>query len=108
MQPLALAQLSSVQGLPSVQLSAFPGLHAEPPQLSPLVQASPSSQGNVFATFLQPAVGSQVSVVQGLLSSQAGGTPATHTPAEQMSAWVQAFLSSQGAVLAVKLQPLAV
>ena len=107
MQPLAASQPSSLHGLPSLQPTGFPGLQLEPVQASPLVQASPSSQGSALATFLQPAPGSQVSVVQGFWSSQLGGTPATHTPREQTSSLVQALLSSHGAVLAAKVQPLA-
>ena len=48
-QPPALVQVSSVQGLPSEQTSVLAGVQLPPLQISPLVQASPSSQAKVLA-----------------------------------------------------------
>ncbi len=105
-QPLTGSQASSVHGLPSLHTTALPALHSPAPHTSAWVQALLSSQGNRLATFLHPWPGSHVSVVQGLLSSQAGGMPGAQTDALQTSPLVQAFLSSQGSVLSLKIQPL--
>jgi uncharacterized membrane protein YfbV (UPF0208 family) len=68
------------------------------------VQASPSSHASVLGALLQPPVrGSQVSVVQGLLSLQLFARPGWQTPLPQPSPTVQALPSSQGAVLGVKV-----
>jgi hypothetical protein len=71
-QPPLLAQVSSVQGLPSSQAMPVP-LHWPFWQLSLTVQALLSVQVAPFgsATFSQPWLGLQVSVVQGLPSPQA-------------------------------------
>jgi hypothetical protein len=57
-------------------------------------------QANPFAAvalLTQPRTGSQESTVQGLLSSQLGAGPPTHSPAPpQASAVVQAFPSLHG------------
>jgi hypothetical protein len=79
-QPVVGLQLSVVQGLLSLQLSFVPGPHAPAAvHLSPVVQAFPSLQAApVNATCLQGAAafaGSQLSAVQGLLSSQFKGAP---------------------------------
>src|SRR5215510_1445723 len=56
-QPLAGSQASSVQRLPSLQSGAGPPTHVPATQVSPVVQALPSSQGAVLGTFRQtPAV----------------------------------------------------
>jgi hypothetical protein len=65
-QPLEGLQLSAVHGLPSLHTVAVPGRQTLPPQVSPNVQASSSSQGSELATNWQPALGSQLLVVQGL------------------------------------------
>ena len=94
-----------MQTLPSLQTTALPGTQALSLQVSPLLQASPSSQGTMLATLVQPSLESQESSVQGLLSSQAMAAPGTHWPPWQASFWVQALLSVQGFVLLVKTQP---
>jgi hypothetical protein len=48
-QPVAGLQLSSVHGLLSSQTTGVPGVQVPPPQMSPLVQALPSSQGFVLS-----------------------------------------------------------
>jgi hypothetical protein len=47
-QPKVGLQESSVQGLLSLQTIGDPALHVPPPQVPPLVQAFPSSQGLVL------------------------------------------------------------
>jgi hypothetical protein len=64
-QPLAGLQLSSVQGLPSLQVAVAPGLQAPVLQVSPKVHKLPSLHGAVLAADLQPPEESHVSVVQG-------------------------------------------
>jgi len=60
-----------VQTLPSSQLRGDPGWQAPFEQISPVVQALPSSQAMVLLVFTQlPVAATQVSVVQGLLSLQ--------------------------------------
>ena len=104
-QPLSLTQVSSVQGFPSLHTVALPGTHALSLHTSPVVHALLSSHVSEFTTFLQPCAGSQVSVVQGFLSSHAGGMPGTQLPDLHTSLLVQALLSSQAAVFATKPQP---
>ncbi len=102
-QPMTGLQPSSVQGLPSLQPPMSLGLlgsMAVPLQvplvhLSPLVQASPSSQASVLGLCLQPSNLSQLSVVHELLSSHLLGKP-PHTSEAQVSLSVQALPSSQG------------
>ena len=104
-QPFLASQLSSVHGLPSLQTSAAPGTQAPLAQLSPAVQAVPSSQLAVLLLDLQPPWASQVSVVQGLLSSHGAGAVALQTPEAQVSPVVQLLPSSQGSALLAKTQP---
>ena len=104
-QPVAGAQLSVVQRLWSSQSTAEAGLQAPSPQVSPLVQALPSSQASVLLAKTQPVAGSQLSLVQGLASSQARVSPLTQAPTSQVSPLVQALPSSQVRVLFVKTQP---
>ena len=73
--------------------------------LSPLVQASPSSQGAVLFTLAQPVLGSQESVVHTLLSSQFTAAPPLQEPAVHLSPLVQALPSSQTSALTAFLQP---
>src|SRR5207244_5666767 len=103
-QPPAGLQYSAVHGSPSSQLRAAP-TQRPPVQLSAVVQAFPSSQGAVFGMFTQPPAGLQESSVQTFRSSQLGAGPPTHRPPAQVSAVVQAFPSSQGAVFGVFTQP---
>jgi hypothetical protein len=104
-QPVAGLQLSSVHGLLSSQLGAAPPTHAPSEQASPVVQALPSSQAAVLLSCTQPVAGLQLSSVHGLLSSQLGAEPPTQMPPEHASPVVQAFSSSQDAVLFVCTQP---
>ena len=90
---------SSVQTLPSLQSTALPAWHLPAAQVSPLVQALPSSQPAVLALCRQPLAGSQLSSVQGLPSLQLCGLPPTQLPFAHMSATVHTLPSSQGAVL---------
>jgi hypothetical protein len=69
--------MSSVQTLPSLQTGGGPPLQTPPPQVSPVVQASPSSQAAVLFEFWQPRTGSQESSVQGFASSQFNGEAPT-------------------------------
>jgi hypothetical protein len=101
-QPVDGLQLSSVHGLPSSQLSVpVPGLQTPAPQVSPVVQAFPSSQGFVLFVYTHPVAGLQLSVVQTLLSLQTTGAPGWQTPPPQVSPNVHAFPSLQGFVLSV-------
>src|SRR5438128_12077597 len=81
--------------LPSSQLVAAAPTHPPPLQVSPLVQALPSSQGLVLLVCVQPVAGLQPSVVQTLPSSQLGAAPPTHVPPLQVSFAVQASPSLQ-------------
>jgi hypothetical protein len=106
-QPSTGSQESSVQILPSSQFGGAPPTQAPPLQVSPVVQASASSQAAVLFVFWQPSTGSQESSVQGLASSQLGGAPPLQAPPPQVSPVVQASPSSQGSVLLANWQPLA-
>src|SRR5439155_769039 len=86
---------------------------SEPPH-TPFVQTSPTVQGlpSLHAVPLgaggfvhAPVRGSQLSVVQTLLSLQTTGMPPWHNPPLQVSPVVQKLLSSHGAVLFVYTQP---
>jgi hypothetical protein len=98
---------SSVQGLASLHTVGAPGWHAPPPQVSPVVQAFPSSHAAVLFVWAQPVARSQVSVVQGLLSLQFGPGPETQAPPPHVSPIVHAFPSSQGLVLLTWTHPVA-
>jgi hypothetical protein len=93
--PLAGSQLSSVHKLPSSQSGGRPPTQAPALQLSPVVQALPSSQVPETLTLKQPPSRSQLSSVQVLPSSQSSGAPPAQAPALQVSAVVQALPSSQ-------------
>ena len=77
-QPSSGSHVSIEHGLPSSQGSFAPGTHAPLAQVSPVVQALPSEQGNALFVLTQPLTGSQASVVQGLASAQVGAPPGTH------------------------------
>ena len=106
-QPVANSQLSSVQTFPSSQLGAGPPTQAPAEQVSPVVHASPSLQGAVLLTWVQPVAGSQPSSVHTFPSSQLAVEPPTQTPPTQASPVVQPSPSLQGAVLLTCVQPLA-
>ena len=96
-QPLAGAQVSVVHGLPSPHTSATTiavPLHLLFWQVSPLVHAFLSSQGEFAASCLQPLMASQVSKVQPFLSSQSTGVP-MQLPSVHASALVHAVPSLQ-------------
>jgi hypothetical protein len=108
-QPRAGSQVSVVQGLSSLQVSATPALQTPsrhvsvplqrlasaheapfgfdacaqtPPLQASVVHGLPSSvQGFVFGVWTQPCVGSQPSSVHGFWSSQERAGPAPQTPA---------------------------
>ena len=105
MQPEAGAQVSVVQTLPSLQVTAAPGRQAELAQRSPLVQALLSVHGRVLAANTQPVAALQLSLVQGLLSLQVVSAPGMHEPAEHASPTVQTLPSLHAAVLLVNTQP---
>ena len=98
-------QVSSVQPLPSLQVTAVPAPQVPPAHLSPVVQALPSSHTAVLLVCWQPAKGSQVSVVHRLVSLQFRLPPPAQRPAVQVSPVVQALPSSQVPVLGVLTQP---
>ncbi len=104
--PVVGLQLSIVQGFPSLQTFELPE-QPPPPQVSPVVQALPSSHGSALAAKTQlPLPGLQLSVVQGFLSSQLTALPAAQSPLLHASPCVQGLLSSQLAVFAEKMHEL--
>ncbi len=95
--PVVGSQLSMVHTLSSLQTTAVP-THLPLWQASPPVQAKPSEQPAPFvaaAHLHTPLAWSQVSIVQGLLSSQVTVLPVWHAPALQLSPAVQALPSEQ-------------
>src|SRR5207249_1046767 len=98
---------SSEQTLPSSQLGAGPPTQEPPAQVSLVVQALPSLQGEVLWVWTQPVGGRQQSSVQALPSSQLGAGPPTQWNRAQVSLVVQALPSLHGAVLLVWTQPVA-
>jgi hypothetical protein len=96
--PVTGLQLSVVQGSLSSQGDCVPGLHAPPPQVSPTVQALPSSHDAVLFVNVQPDAGSHPSVVQSFPSVQVRGAPGWHVPALHTSPRVHALPSSHGPV----------
>jgi len=95
------SQVSSVHRLPSSQLGGAPPTHSPPEQVSLVVQAFPSSHGNVLLTCTQPLTGWQESSVQTFPSSQVGGVPPWHVFVVelQVSAPLQKTPSSQWAAV---------
>jgi hypothetical protein len=81
-QPVDGLQLSVVQMLLSLQLSAVPGVQVPFWQVSVPLQKLPSLHEVPSATevVLHPKTGSQVSVVQGLLSLQLSAVPGVQVP----------------------------
>jgi hypothetical protein len=106
-QPVAGLHVSVVQTLASSQTTGAPALQVPPPQVSPVVQAFPSSQAIVLFVKTQPVTGSQLSVVQTLASSQTTAAPALQVPLPQLSPVVQALPSSHASVLFVNTHPVA-
>jgi hypothetical protein len=105
--PVAGLHASSVHGFPSSQFCAGPPLHVPLPQVSPVVQTLPSSQGAVLFVKTHPVAGLQLSVVHTLASSQTTGVPTWQVPPPQCSPLVQALPSSHGFVLLECAQPVA-
>ena len=106
-QPDAGSQLSFVQTLPSLHTGAAPPTHLLLAHVSLVVQALPSPHASVLAVKMQPAIGSHVSVVQGLLSLQVTAVGPVHTLLAHTSLVVQALPSEQTDVLAAFTQPVA-
>lgn len=102
---MAATHASVVQASPSLQFFAAPGEQDPPLQVSPTVQAAPSSQAAVLWLIWQPP--EHTSVVQGFLSSQSASTlqlppvqpsilACAHAPvADVQASEVQASPSSQ-------------
>lgn len=65
MHPKPPSQESTVQVFPSSQSGSDPERQTPPEQISPKVQAVPSSQGLLLAAWVQPVAGTQASVVHG-------------------------------------------
>ena len=95
-----------VQTLLSLQFTADPARQLPNAHWSPVVQAFPSLQAIVLLLKTQPVVGSQLSVVQRLASSQTRGAP-EHAPPEQVSPVVHASRSLHALWLFVKTHPVA-
>ena len=74
-----------------LQVGGVPGVQTPDWQVSSPLQTLLSTHGVPFATGVrwQPAFGSQVSVVHGLLSAQLTGVPGWQTPAWQTSTPLQ-------------------
>src|SRR3990172_6225026 len=104
--PLIESHVSSVHILPSLQKLGAPDVHTPSLQMSPKVQASPSSQGLLLFVNVHPLTESHVSSVHTLPSLQEIGAPDVHTPPLQTSNRVQIFPSSQAAILFVFVHPL--
>ena len=106
--PVTGSQLSVVHRLPSSQTTAEPAWQVPDPQVSPVVQALPSSQAIVLFVKTQPVAGLHVSVVHTLLSLQTTAALVLQVPPPQVSPEVQAFPSLQEFVLLVNTQPVAI
>jgi hypothetical protein len=98
-QPLDGLQLSSVQGLLSLQFADAPGTHAPPLHVSAVVQALPSLHGAVLEVCAHPVAGLQPSSVHTLLSLQSGGGPPVQDPPLHVSFVVHKFPSSHTLLL---------
>jgi hypothetical protein len=103
--PVSGSQESSVQPLSSLQVTAPPGEQVPAEQVSPVVQALPSSQEAVLLVCTHPVPELHESLVQSLSSLQSSAEPPAQEPAEQASPVVQALPSSQEAVLLLNTQP---
>jgi len=106
-QPLVASQLSFVHNLLSSQTICTPGAHCPPLHTSPdaPVHTLPSEHGAALFAWTQPFLSGQVSLVQGLPSSQFGVLLPLHRPSKQVSMIVHSDPSSQASVLAVCRQP---
>jgi hypothetical protein len=88
-----------VHPLLSLQTTGAPAWHEPPPQMSPVVQALPSSHEFVLFVWVQPDAPLHASSVHGLLSLQSIAGPPLQLPLLQTSPLVQAFPSSHEFVL---------
>jgi len=90
-QPTIGSQVSVVQTLASLQLSAVPEVHTPSWQVSSPLQTLPSAQVEPFGTGVawHPMIGSQKSLVQTLESLQLSAVPAVQTPVWQVSSPLQ-------------------
>ena len=104
-QPLARSQASSVQGLPSTHVNCRAKPHVPPWQTSPMVHALLSWHTSALLVCVQPACGSQASVVHTLLSSHDVAVPARQTPSLHRSPTVQALPSLHAVVNCTCWQP---
>src|SRR5256712_7970572 len=79
--------MSVVQGLLSLQLRPVPPVHTPAWHVSAPLHTSPSLHEVPFASAVcwHPATGSQMSVVQGLLSLQSRAVPPVQVPAWHVS-----------------------
>jgi hypothetical protein len=91
-------QLSVVHASPSSQSSGAPAAHAPLWQVSLPLQTFPSAHAvpSLTGVLVQPKTGSQVSVVQTLLSLHEGGLPAVQAPLWHVSLPLQTSPSGQG------------
>ncbi len=108
-QPVAGSQLSLVQSSASSQTMALP-IHNPPLQASPVVHTLLSVHtvsSAIAGCRHSPVFESQLSLVQGFLSSQSSFSPGTHLPPTQRSTSVQPSPSVQPTVLMVLEQPVA-
>jgi len=94
-----------VQTLPSLQITAGPGLQLPKLHVSGLVQKLLSVHGKALLRCWQPSVASQLSLVQTFRSSQLIAGPGLQALAAQTSGVVHTLLSVHGAALAAKTQP---
>ena len=105
------SQVSMVHGFPSLQLSAMPCVQLPFWHVSLPLHTLASLHEVPFGTTvcLQPATGSQVSVVQGLLSLQVSDVPAVQAPAWHVSTPLHTLpsLHEVPSGTAVCLQPVA-
>src|SRR2546428_410187 len=104
-QPVCALQASSVQTLPSLQSSGAPPTQAPALQVSPVVQALPSSQEAVLFVKTHPVAGAQLSSVQTFWSLQTSAGPPWQVPPPQVSFVEQALPSLQEAGLFVNAHP---
>ena len=92
--PVVRSQESDVHALLSLHVLAVPARHALAAQTSPTVHGLLSLHGLLLAVWTQPLIGSQVSSVHGLPSSQPMPTPGMHAPEIHWSPLVQTELSA--------------
>lgn len=88
-------------------MTAAPGVQTTPTQVSPVVHASPSTQGPAIGRYWQPVAGPQLVSVHGLPSWQDSTAPEEQLPVAHLSPVEHALPSSQEATLFVKKQPVA-